>query len=374
MLVAKTRQVRENRGRCVVRQAQAYTELQRQFSHREVKKTYAAVVEGKVEEESGVIDIPIGGKEAKTEYRVVLRTAAPNLRDGVVTTLLLHPLHGRTHQIRIHCADGLKASIVGDRKYGRSCTGHGLCLAAIGLTVKHPQSGEMMEFCRPEPERFGVFRSMAEAGLKSTSWKEAAASSLADMQHTSEAESLEDEEATSGDELPKDLHVSPEKLGAHIYPVSSIKSQHQTKCGFSYQLEIAIIATNEQDIDIEHLLAQTVIDHFDPYLDPPLIYHSASLSRFNRNLFQRIQDELENSDPQHGTRGKSSQEDQVEQTETRPNPRPTGSHAMKFSTKRKTGTCSIGTLRLKQELTFRRGAASWRSMIEFSPQSQVGGG
>lgn len=159
-----------------------------------------------MEEESGVIDLAIGGKESKTEYKVVLRTAAPNLRDGEVTTLHLHPLHGRTHQIRIHCADGLRVSIVGDKKYGRSYTGHGLCLAAIGLEVKHPETGELINFSRPEPERFSAFRAMAEAGLRSISWKEAASSCLTQVSATSDAQSCEDDEALSEDELLGDLN------------------------------------------------------------------------------------------------------------------------------------------------------------------------
>ena len=159
-----------------------------------------------MEDESGVIDLAIGGKESRTEYRVVLRTSAPNLRDGVVTTLYLHPLHGRTHQIRIHCADGLRVSIVGDKKYGRSYTGHGLCLAAIGLEVKHPETGELINFSRPEPERFSTFRAMAEAGLRSMPWKEAASSCLTELSATSDAQSCEDDEALSEDELLGDLN------------------------------------------------------------------------------------------------------------------------------------------------------------------------
>ena len=58
----------------------------------------------------------------------------------------LHPLSGRTHQLRVHCAHplGLDNPIVGDRLYGH--TAQRLMLHAQELTFTHPTSGERMHF------------------------------------------------------------------------------------------------------------------------------------------------------------------------------------------------------------------------------------
>mmetsp|Transcript_41086 Transcript_41086/g.64169 ORF Transcript_41086/g.64169 Transcript_41086/m.64169 type:complete len:107 (-) Transcript_41086:119-439(-) len=68
------------------------------------------------------------------------------------------PQHGRTHQLRQHCARGLKASIAGDNKYGGTETGHGLLLAAIEYKFAHPITGEPMSFSMEEPARFEALR------------------------------------------------------------------------------------------------------------------------------------------------------------------------------------------------------------------------
>ena len=58
------------------------------------------------------------GKEAVTEVR--LSHEKQGILDGTLR-LILSPLTGRTHQLRVHCAhpDGLNAPIVGDELYGK---------------------------------------------------------------------------------------------------------------------------------------------------------------------------------------------------------------------------------------------------------------
>jgi 23S rRNA pseudouridine1911/1915/1917 synthase len=98
--------------------------LQKQFSQRKVKKTYVAVVEGVMDEEQAIIDMPIernpkkpqtfrvgsNGKPAVTVYKV-LKT------DGQRSLLELTPTTGRTHQLRVHLEE-LGHPIAGDTFYG----------------------------------------------------------------------------------------------------------------------------------------------------------------------------------------------------------------------------------------------------------------
>lgn len=134
---------------------EAHRHLQRQFLMREVEKTYVAILEKPLPVgQSGEISLPLRpdiddrprqmvdyehGKNALTRYRV---TDCSNGHARIE----LHPLSGRTHQLRVHCAHplGLDNPIVGDRLYGH--TARRLMLHAQELTLTHPTSGERMHF------------------------------------------------------------------------------------------------------------------------------------------------------------------------------------------------------------------------------------
>ena len=60
---------------------------------------------------------------------------------------MLWPLTGRTHQLRVHCAEALGTPIVGDRKYGAAAArlggdiADGLHLHARRIDIPHPAGG-----------------------------------------------------------------------------------------------------------------------------------------------------------------------------------------------------------------------------------------
>ena len=134
----------------------AHKNLQRQFIQRKVKKSYVALVDGLVKEETGTINLPLRGdlydrprqlvceqhgKAATTYWQVFQRNHGTQQ-----TKLLLQPHTGRTHQLRVHCAHalGLHMPIVGDDLYGKA--GKRLHLQAQRLALFHPVSQQWLEF------------------------------------------------------------------------------------------------------------------------------------------------------------------------------------------------------------------------------------
>lgn len=124
-----------------------------------INKTYRALVFGCPPAPEGMIDAPIArvsetsllrciredGKPARSQYRVLASTGAASL-------LELHPLTGRTHQLRLHCAY-LGCPILGDPQYGTEASrvfsqAHGLFyqqLCAASLRFCHPRSEKIVE-------------------------------------------------------------------------------------------------------------------------------------------------------------------------------------------------------------------------------------
>jgi tRNA pseudouridine32 synthase/23S rRNA pseudouridine746 synthase len=142
------------------RSPSARAAFQQAFEGRAVEKYYLAVVAGAVEDESGVIEMPLAktssaeagwkmvpdphGLDATTRWR---RLA---VRDGA-TLVEFQPMTGRTHQIRAHARAEFRSGIVGDRVYG--IPGGPMLLHASRLVV--PRDGKpAIDVTAPLPDYF----------------------------------------------------------------------------------------------------------------------------------------------------------------------------------------------------------------------------
>lgn len=144
----------------------AQSELSRQFRDRETAKTYHAITWGQHPEQEGPalegeIDLPLitdwpnrpkqkvcfeQGKPSLTRYRVLEQ-------DGPRRRLLLIPVTGRSHQLRVHCL-ALGMPILGDRFYAPDAViamSERLLLHAHSLTFSHPHSGQTTTCTAPLP-------------------------------------------------------------------------------------------------------------------------------------------------------------------------------------------------------------------------------
>jgi tRNA pseudouridine32 synthase / 23S rRNA pseudouridine746 synthase len=131
---------------CLVlgRHRKALAELGRLFKSGRIGKTYWAVVEGGPADEEGRIDMPLGRKDATRGWWMKHdpqgQPATTNWkalgRSEGLTWLALEPLTGRTHQLRVHCAE-MGWPIVGDSVYGSAArmAGPGLHLHAREVVV-----------------------------------------------------------------------------------------------------------------------------------------------------------------------------------------------------------------------------------------------
>lgn len=141
----------------------ALSEISKQFQSRVVRKTYTAVVSGIVQPDTGEIDLPIAadadnrpkykicklsGKKSLTEFNVIERSIAEN-----VTRLYLHPVTGRSHQLRLHL-QAIGHPILGDVFYGgqeSQSKSSRLLLHATEIQFHHPETQHIVCFNSPVP-------------------------------------------------------------------------------------------------------------------------------------------------------------------------------------------------------------------------------
>ena len=142
----------------------AHLGLSEQLKDRSLSRVYEAVVKGRLREDSGTIDAPIGrhpsdrkrmavtdknSRSAVTHWEVIARyNGYTHVRCSLET--------GRTHQIRVHMAH-IGHPLLGDFTYGAPCPEKGLvgqCLHARELKFIHPRTGEQIHLTTALPEYF----------------------------------------------------------------------------------------------------------------------------------------------------------------------------------------------------------------------------
>ena len=140
------------------KQAQGF--LGQEFEQRRAQKTYVARLKGRLEPDSGTVDLPLGsdweyrprqkvdhqkGRPAVTDWQVISRT-------DTETRVRLTPHTGRSHQLRVHML-ALGHPILGDQIYApETLIDHNrLMLHAETLSLHHPATKERVSFTAPAP-------------------------------------------------------------------------------------------------------------------------------------------------------------------------------------------------------------------------------
>ena len=141
----------------------AHRHLSKQFAERSVDKIYLALVAGKLQKQTGVIEEKIGrhpvhrqrmsvssprGRAAKTEYRVLCSNEQASLLECRLYS-------GRTHQVRVHLHH-LGHPVLGDKiyapRFAKNFTRQ--MLHALKLGFRQPRTGEWKNFEAPLPDDF----------------------------------------------------------------------------------------------------------------------------------------------------------------------------------------------------------------------------
>jgi tRNA pseudouridine32 synthase / 23S rRNA pseudouridine746 synthase len=138
----------------LARGKEVHRQLSLLFQQRAVQKSYVAVVNGRPETASGMIDLPLicdwpnrprqmvdhqQGKPSRTRFTVLGAGI-----DAHSTRMELEPETGRSHQLRVHM-QSLGHAILGDRLYAdeqAQARASRLLLHATSLGFSHPQSAE----------------------------------------------------------------------------------------------------------------------------------------------------------------------------------------------------------------------------------------
>ena len=147
----------------IAKNDRAHINLTKMFQEKRIKKTYLAILKGKLQKSEGRLVTQIGrdkndrkrmavineiknGKTAITNYKTIFQ-------DERFTLVKVNIETGRTHQIRVHMKY-LGYPILGDSVYGRKDSEKRQMLHAYKLEFFHPVTSEPMKFIGKIPEDF----------------------------------------------------------------------------------------------------------------------------------------------------------------------------------------------------------------------------
>lgn len=146
----------------VAKNDKAHRSLAKQLKDKTNIREYVALVHGRIAEDEGTINAPIGrslkdrkkqavvkdGRNAVTHFEVLKK-----YRDYTFVKCILET--GRTHQIRVHMKY-IGHPLVGDPLYGpkKTIKGNGQFLHAGKLGFVHPTTGKLLIFEAPLPKIF----------------------------------------------------------------------------------------------------------------------------------------------------------------------------------------------------------------------------
>jgi RluA family pseudouridine synthase len=174
---------------------EAHKNLSRQFEEREVDKNYLVLVEGRVHQQAGIIDMPIAPHPGHPEKMIVSPAGKPSITHYKVLELFknfslleANIKTGRTHQIRVHFqAIGYPLAV--DSLYGKKAAFYlsdvklkkfklgknqeeqplmaRTSLHAWRLTFRHPETDLPAFYEAPMPKDFGaVLQQLRKWGMQ----------------------------------------------------------------------------------------------------------------------------------------------------------------------------------------------------------------
>lgn len=140
----------------------SHRHLQQQFEKRRIGKRYRALLEKMPEALGGLVDLPLRLDIENRPKQLVCfeygknSTTAWHRDPAAINGVVLYPLTGRSHQLRVHLADpfGLGIPIKGDRLYGSPDfpdVQERMMLHADFISFDHPVSGRRMKLFCPAP-------------------------------------------------------------------------------------------------------------------------------------------------------------------------------------------------------------------------------
>lgn len=163
---------RETAGLLMVAKSdEAHRGLQAQLQARTARRTYRAIVQGRMPQDQGTVDLPIGRHPKNRDKMAVLPGGREAVTHWRVTETLGHRFSvlelnletGRTHQIRVHLAQ-LGHPIFADPVYGTGMEkqlkfpAQGQILQAFRLQFTHPVSRGTLAFEIPPDDKFETAR------------------------------------------------------------------------------------------------------------------------------------------------------------------------------------------------------------------------